>query len=554
MTAKALVRPEASELWRRLPLRSVCLETEITDPTKSPGTTFRYVDVSAVSRELWRVVSSTEHTGSTAPSRARKLVKADDVILATVRPTLRRVAMVPRQLDGQVVSTAFCVLRADPAQVDPGFLYYSVLTDEFIDRLANSQRGASYPAITDGDVLKEEILVPPLREQGAITVVLSEVHAAMEVQEKIVATLKELKAATMAKLFREGLRGEATQRRETRFGDVPATWDTASLGEVAYIQTGVAKGRRIRDGSAIVEVPYLRVANVQDGYLDLAEVKTIELRESEVQRYTLQVGDVLLTEGGDFDKLGRGYLWSGQVAGCAHQNHIFAVRTERTRLFPEFFAYLAQSHYGKAYFLTVAHKTTNLASINSSKLKAFPVLLPTLEEQARIAAELRRMDEVLDLHVDRLKNLKSLFSSMLRLLMTGQVRLPAGVGVEGERVVADVADQEGGEPPVRERLPEKVERFVAQLVRRFEPERVVLFGSHAEGTATADSDVDLLVVMPFEGRGSDQAARIDCALKRDFALDLLVRRPEAVRQGLEQGDPFMKEIVEKGKVLYARPE
>jgi predicted nucleotidyltransferase len=103
-------------------------------------------------------------------------------------------------------------------------------------------------------------------------------------------------------------------------------------------------------------------------------------------------------------------------------------------------------------------------------------------------------------------------------------------------------------------LPEAIQRFVAKLVRRFAPERVILFGSHARGTATAGSDVDLLVEMAFEGRGCDQAARIDSALERDFPLDLIVRRPEAVRAAVDQGDPFMTEIVEQGRVLYARGE
>ncbi len=99
----------------------------------------------------------------------------------------------------------------------------------------------------------------------------------------------------------------------------------------------------------------------------------------------LQRGDVLLTEGGDFDKLGRGYVWNGEIPDCVHQNHVFAVRLDRSELDPVFFSYQAQSSYGKDYFLSVAHKTTNLACINTSKLKAFPVLIPPLPEQKKIA-------------------------------------------------------------------------------------------------------------------------------------------------------------------------
>ena len=89
---------------------------------------------------------------------------------------------------------------------------------------------------------------------------------------------------------------------------------------------------------------------MQDGYLDLSEVKTVEIHEDEIDRYRLEPGDMLMTEGGDFDKLGRGFVWDGSIADCLHQNHVFAVRADRARLMPEFLAYLAQSAYGKGYF------------------------------------------------------------------------------------------------------------------------------------------------------------------------------------------------------------
>ena len=171
--------------------------------------------------------------------------------------------------------------------------------------------------------------------------------------------------------------------RGTDFGSVPQLWRISPLDHCSEVQTGVAKGRRL-NGADTISVPYLRVANVQDGFLDLSEMKSIEIRRSELERYSLQAGDVVLTEGGDFDKLGRGFIWNGEVRCCVHQNHIFAVRANRRMILPQFLAYLTQGPYGKAYFLSVAHKTTNLACINTTKLKAFPALLPSIEEQQLI--------------------------------------------------------------------------------------------------------------------------------------------------------------------------
>ena len=134
-------------------------------------------------------------------------------------------------------------------------------------------------------------------------------------------------------------------------------------------------------------LPYIRVANVQDGRLDLSEIKTVEALRSDLEKYRLQPGDVLLTEGGDYDKLGRGAPWEGEVDDCIHQNHIFRVRTDRTKLLPAFFANYLQTAFAKTYFLRCAKKTTNLATINMRQLRALPVALPPITEQREFQEE-----------------------------------------------------------------------------------------------------------------------------------------------------------------------
>jgi type I restriction enzyme S subunit len=126
------------------------------------------------------------------------------------------------------------------------------------------------------------------------------------------------------------------------------------------------------------------VANVQDGYLDLSEVKMIEVALTDIDRYRLQVGDVLLTEGGDLDKRGRGDIWHVQIEVCLHQNHVFAVRPNLNILLSDFLAAQTGSNYGKEYFLTCGKQTTNLASINSTQLKNFPTIVPPMNEQKAI--------------------------------------------------------------------------------------------------------------------------------------------------------------------------
>jgi len=210
--------------------------------------------------------------------------------------------------------------------------------------------------------------------------------------------------------------------KETQLGSIPNHWKIKSLSECAIVQTGVAKGRKIKSQD-VVSVPYLRVANVQDGFLDLREMKHIEIRKSELDRFSLRNGDIVLTEGGDFDKLGRGFIWNGQVFPCVHQNHIFAVRANQKLVSPDYLSYMVQGSYAKSYFLTVAHKTTNLASINTTKLKALPVLIPSGNEQDQIVTCLNQVDLKIKSEEAKKQALDELFKSMLHNLMTGKVRV-----------------------------------------------------------------------------------------------------------------------------------
>lgn len=264
------------------------------------------------------------------------------------------------------------------------------------------------------EYLNFEIPKFALERQRSIRQLLSKVREAYCCEKNLLLALRELKQQVMRELFTRGIKGEV--QRVTEFGNVPESWDIEPLDQIAIVQTGAAKGRKFVDAE-VIEVPYLRVANVQDGHLDLREMKTIKIRQQELSRFQLKDGDVVLTEGGDFDKLGRGFIWRSELKVCIHQNHVFAVRANRDRLQPEFLAYLTQSAYGKAYFLKVAHKTTNLACINSTKLKAFPVLVPSREEQTEIVNILKAIDQVISIHQKKHSVVDEIFQSLLNRVL-----------------------------------------------------------------------------------------------------------------------------------------
>lgn len=210
--------------------------------------------------------------------------------------------------------------------------------------------------------------------------------------------------------------------RRSSTGRISHDWPIVRLDEVATIQTGISKSQN-RTGPSVVR-PYLRVANVQDGHLDLSEVKEIQVPVHMVDRYSLRYGDVLLTEGGDFDKLGRGYIWHDQISNCVHQNHVFVVRPNSELLIPEFLAGLTQSFWGRRYFLSCSKQSTNLASINSSQLKAFPTPLPSLSEQRRIATILGEWERGIQKHQTLIRAQVRRRSTLIHRLLTGGARLP----------------------------------------------------------------------------------------------------------------------------------
>jgi type I restriction enzyme, S subunit len=185
-----------------------------------------------------------------------------------------------------------------------------------------------------------------------------------------------------------------------RIGDFPEHWELKRLKSVAEIRGGIAKGRNL-SGKATIELPYLRVANVQDGYLSLDEISSIEIEHYEEARYSLKPGDILMTEGGDNDKLGRGSVWQGEIARCLHQNHVFAVRPFDTRN-SYWINWVKQTDYLKYFFLSRSKQTTNLASISSTNLKETPIIFPPLHERLTIAHYLDTKTAQIDRKIDLL--------------------------------------------------------------------------------------------------------------------------------------------------------
>ena len=291
-----------------------------------------------------------------------------------------------------IITSAYLTIR-NRSNFCPRYLYYYLHSFDIAKGFYGMGAGVRQGLNWDG-VKWLKILAPSVPEQERIAAFLdaecAEIDAVLEKTRASIEEYKKLKQAVITQAVTKGIRGDRPMKDSgiEWIGEIPAEWRKTQLRHCAAIKSGITLGKKYEKTDSLVERPYLRVANVQDGYVDLSVLTTIEVTQDEDLKYRLRAGDVLMTEGGDRDKLGRGCVWHGEIEPCLHQNHIFAVQTSKDTLLPEFLEYLTVSDVGRSYFDVTAIKTTNLACTSSSKVLAFTIPLPSVEEQAEIVEAL----------------------------------------------------------------------------------------------------------------------------------------------------------------------
>ena len=365
------------------------------------------------------------------------LTKENDLLIANTDVTrdgdiIGVPALLPNELNDHRVLFSHHVTRLSvSSQLDTRYLYYLLCSDEYRRAMKKYARGTTVLMLDMQGIQRIPVRYPATLEAQKNTAhVLASIDTAIEKTEALIAKYQQIKAGLMHDLFTRGVLPNGQLRppreqapelyQETAIGWIPKDWAVRNLGSMARIVSGVTLGSK-EDGSGGLEVPYLRVANVQDGYLDLTEIKTVRITRKELEQLRLQVGDVLMNEGGDFDKLGRGAVWSGEIEDCVHQNHVFRVRTDSSSLLPYYLAFYSESSFGKKYFLISSKQSTNLASINSTQLNAYPIALPSREEQQAIIKRISAVNgriEQMKTEAGKLRNQKS---GLMHDLLTGKV-------------------------------------------------------------------------------------------------------------------------------------
>lgn len=261
------------------------------------------------------------------------------------------------------------------------------LDEERIDwdyawRLLNNENwwiksGSGQPFVKVRESLKRSIYLPPLSIQKQFATNLRGVESQISIAQRSLAALDSLVKSRFVEMFEESDRYNGSAYR------------LADIGEIA---SGITKGRKARD-KELFETPYLSTANVQAGRLDLSVIKTIDATMPEIEKFRLAEGDVLMTEGGDPDKVGRGAVAHNLPNNCIHQNHVFRVRLNRGILYPEYFEMFLQSPGCREYFFRASKQTTGIATINKTQLRNMQVLVPPIKAQEEFLAFASQVDK-----------------------------------------------------------------------------------------------------------------------------------------------------------------
>jgi type I restriction enzyme S subunit len=289
--------------------------------------------------------------------------------------------------------------------------------------LLRAAQGSTFDAVTARHFRQLRCCLPiSTSEQEKIAERMNAAAGALSAAEAKLTAARRLKTALMQQLFTRGIPGKHDKLVQTKWFEAPASWTPRQLRQIAKIEAGFTMGRDLSRHETI-EVAYLTVVNVQEGGFDLSNVEHVLVKQSELDGLLLRSGDILMTEGGDRDKVGRGGIWLGAIQPCVYQNHIFRVRLKPDTYKPELFHYLLQTWYAKNYFYAHAKQTSNLCTINSRELKRFPLFEPPQDEQEEMIMLLSAVDEQVAGVKNEIKALARLKRSLLQNLLTGKVRV-----------------------------------------------------------------------------------------------------------------------------------
>lgn len=343
--------------------------------------------------------------GKEAPSRARKEVKAGDVLVSTVRPNLNAIALVPTELDGEIASTGFCVLRANRKITEPGWIFYRCLTPEFVSGLVGQMRGANYPAVSDGIVKSSPLPLPTLREQRRIVELLEQADALRRQHTEGEALASRILPALFHKLF--GNLGQDTKN-----------WHCDALGSViADTRNGIYKHADFYGRGTQI----LKMFNILAGRLNLERVDYVEVTADEFASYRLEPGDILINRVNTPELVGKCAVIQSELGDAVFESKNIRVRLNAALAHPEYVAHFLNTSFGHSTLCQGLKHAIGMATINNSDLRNCRIPLPPIELQTEWAKHVAAARTIATRTESSGKRIERLFQVLLHRAFTGEL-------------------------------------------------------------------------------------------------------------------------------------
>lgn len=322
--------------------------------------------------------------------------------------------------DDAIVSPDYVVFECDPSQLDHRYLDCLRKGRDWGKFVGNSGDGGVRVRIYFNHLAEFQFLLPPLSEQRRIVEALSSIDDAIVATQEVIEQFGRVKQSVLKLLLTKGV-GHG-RFKETRIGFMPESWEVRRIDELGEVLSGRQRSPHFTDGESH---PYLRVANVFDGYIDDSDVLCMNFSSDEFERYRLRRGDILLNEGQSIELVGRNAMYGGVPADCCFQNTLIRFRA-RCGVYNRFAYALMQHLFLEGKFSKIATQTTSVAHLGSRRFAALLVGLPPIEEQKRIASIHDAMVVSERSEAARFCRLLRLRMGLLSNLLSGRKRVFAG--------------------------------------------------------------------------------------------------------------------------------
>ena len=382
---------------------------------------FRYIDIGSLDNARKCITEAKALPVAKAPSRARQLVVAGDVLVSMTRPNLNAIAVVPPELAGATASTGFDVLRANEAAL-PQWLFLTVRSRAFVEAMTVLVQGALYPAVRPADIRAFPLALPPVAEQRRIVARLEVLEARSRRARAEIDALPPLLAQARQSLLSAAFRGNLTAGwRAHQRNNVPCR--DCTVGDVVE---SVKYGTSVKCDYAKVGIPVLRIPNIEVGFITTMDLKFGELDKREAESLRLSTGDVLvIRSNGSVTLVGRAAIVAKEQEGFAYAGYLIRLRVRHDLIEPAFLTNVFNGPLLRAQIEAAAHSTTGVNNINSDELRGLRLRLPPLAEQREIVRRLEsafaRLDAAVAAHTAAVAELDRLDASLLAKAFRGEL-------------------------------------------------------------------------------------------------------------------------------------